>query len=103
MNEKLNKLFEENIRNNIKSRNYTECISLLKNKINEIFTYKISKKISDFKYTCLIDLLDIGSPVLSSNDSYLLNQYYLTVRSDSVSEFKVYKLMEIYKKLKVSL
>ena len=103
MKENLNKLFEKKIKNNIKNKNYSECISLLKNKINEIFSYKISKEVDEFKYTCLIDLLDIVSPVLSSDDSYLLNQYYLTVRNDSVSEFKVYKLMEIYKKLKVTL
>ena len=100
MNEKLNKLFEENIKNNLKSRNYNECISLLKLKINEIFTYKISRTLKNFHYTCLEDLLDIGSSVLSPKDSLSLNQYYLTVRKDLGDEYKIVKLMEIYKKIK---
>ncbi len=100
MNEKLNKLFEENIKNNLKSQNYSECISLLKGKINEIFTYKISKQIKNFHYTCLEDLLDIGPSTLSANDFALLNEYYLTIRRDLGNEYKVAKLMEIYKKIK---
>ena len=100
MNEKLNKLFEENIKNNLKSQNYSECISLLKNKINEIFTYKISKQIKNFRYTCLEDLLDIGTSTLLVEDLTILNEYYLTIRRDLSNEYKVAKLMEIYKKLK---
>lgn len=100
MNEKLNKLFEENIKNNLKSQNYSECISLLKNKINEIFTYKISKQIKNFRYTCLEDLLDIGTSTLLVEDLTILNEYYLTIRKDLSNEYKVAKLMEIYKKIK---
>lgn len=100
MNEKLNKLFEENIKNNLKSQNYSECISLLKNKINEIFTYKISKQIKNFRYTCLEDLLDIGTSTLLVEDLTILNEYYLTIRRDLSNEYKVAKLMEIYKKIK---
>ena len=100
MNEKLNKLFEENIKNNLKSQNYSECISLLKNKINEIFTYKISKQIKNFRYTCLEDLLDIGTSKLLVEDLTILNEYYLTIRRDLSNEYKVAKLMEIYKKIK---
>ena len=100
MNDKLNKLFEKNIRNNIQERNYTECANLLKQKINELFAYKISKKISGFKYTCLEDLLDIGAPVLKMEDAICLNEYYLSIRKDSGSEIQVYKLLEIYIKLK---
>ena len=100
MNEKLNKLFEENIKNNLKSKNYVECISLLKNKINEIFTSKIYKQNKNFHYTCLEDLLDIGTSTLSTNDSIILNEYYLTIRKDLGNEYIVAKLMEIYKKIK---
>lgn len=100
MNDKLNKLFEENIRNQIQERNYTECTNLLKQKINELFTYKISKKVLGFKYTSLEDLIDIGAPVLKIEDAIALNEYYLSVRKDSGSEFQVYKLLEIYKKIK---
>ena len=100
MNEKLNKLFEENIKNNLKSKNYVECISLLKNKINEIFTFKIYKQNKNFHYTCLEDLLDIGTSTLSTDDSIILNEYYLTIRKDLGNEYIVAKLMEIYKKIK---
>ena len=100
MNDNVNKLFEENIKNNIKSRNYSECISLLKQKIISIFEFKISKYIPNFKYTCLEDLLDIGAPALPSEEAFILNEYYLIVRRDSASEIKVYKLLEIYKKIK---
>lgn len=100
MNEQLNKLFEENVRNNLKAKNYQECINLLKNKINDLFSYRISKHIDDFRYTCLEDLLDIGAPVLTPEEALILNQYYLTVRKDSAYEFKVYKLLDIYKKIK---
>ena len=100
MNEKLNKLFEENIKNNLKSKNYVECISLLKNKINEIFTYKIYKQNKNFHYTCLEDLLDIGTSTLSADEAIILNEYYLTIRKDLGNEYIVAKLMEIYKKIK---
>jgi hypothetical protein len=100
MNEKLNKLFEENIKNNLKSKNYVECISLLKIKINEIFTYKIKKQNKNFRYTCLEDLLDIGTSILSTDDAMLLNEYYLTIRKNLSNEYIVARLMEIYKKIK---
>lgn len=100
MNEKLNKLFEENIKNNLKLKNYVECISLLKIKINEIFTYKIKKQNKNFHYTCLEDLLDIGTSILSTDDAMLLNEYYLTIRKDLGNEYIVARLMEIYKKIK---
>lgn len=100
MNEKLNKLFEENIKNNIKSRNYDECIGLLKSKIIELFSYKIRKVKKDFKYTCIEDMLDISKLLLSQEEQIQLYQYYSLIRGSSPEEFMVYNLLEIYKKIK---
>lgn len=100
MSEKLNKLFEENIKNNIKSGNYDNCIGLLKSKIIDLFSIKIRKVKKEFKYTSLEDMLDVSKGILSEDELYELYQYYSLLRASSPDEFKLYNLLEIYKKIK---
>ena len=100
MSEKLTKLFEQNLKNNIESKNYSECISLLNKKIIEIFSYKMNKVQKGFKYTSLDLLLESAKGYLSEKDLFSLELYYQAVRKNLSEEFRLYKLLEIYKNIK---
>lgn len=100
MNDNLTKLFEKNLKNNIESKNYSECISLLNKKIIEIFSYKLSKTLKGFTYTSLDLLLESAKGNLSEEELFALELYYQAVRKNLSEEFKLYKLLEIYKIIK---
>ena len=65
MNNNLDKLFEENIKNNIIQKNYNECINLLSMKIKSILKNNISKKNELFETESLDLMIEDGYKYLN--------------------------------------
>lgn len=100
MNNNLDKLFEENIKNNIIQKNYNECINLLSMKIKSILKNNISKKNELFETESLDLMIEDGYKYLNETDLELLYKFYNAVRFTEDRQVKISKMLEIYKNLK---
>lgn len=99
MSTNLDKLFEENVKNNIIQKNYRECINLLSMKIKGILKQKIYQKNNFFVTDSLDLMLEEGQNYLNENDLELLYKFHNAIRFTDDLQVRISKLLEIYKGL----
>ncbi len=93
MEEDLKKLFHE--------KKYSKCISILEDLIIKEFVLKIKVQCSNYKYTTILDMLDVSDKFFDKQTKWLFIQYFNLLHEDIDDEYiHLDYLLEIYKQVK---
>lgn len=85
----------------LKEKNYNECSYILRNEIVDIFTQKVQKENSAFKFTTLDTLKTHVIKYLDNNLIDIFNDFYYLYISEENTLIEFDELMDIYKKLEI--
>ena len=87
------------LKDELKSKNYGNCIFILHNKIKEMLVLEVQKHNKDFKYSDLNDLKNKCIQLLDEDFANIVIDFYIVSITDESPLYELSILVELYENL----